>query len=58
MQDTLKFLSAKKVSELLDISETSAYRIVKKMNDELKKQGKIVIPGKISKRYFEEKTYI
>ena len=58
MQDTLKFLSAKKVSEILDISETSAYRIVKKMNDELKKQGKIVIPGKISKRYFEEKTYI
>lgn len=58
MHDTLKFLTAKKVSEILDISETSAYRIVKKMNDELKKQGKIVIPGKISKRYFEEKTYI
>lgn len=52
-----KFLSAKKVSEILETSEATAYRIIRKLNEELKKQGKLVIPGKISRRYFEEKTY-
>lgn len=53
-----KFLTAKKVSEILDVSESSAYRIIRKLNAELEEKGKIVIPGKISKRYFEEKVYI
>lgn len=56
--DEPKFLSAKTVSEILDVSETSAYRIIKKLNKELESQGKITIPGKISKRYFDEKTYL
>lgn len=53
-----KFLNAKEVAELLDISESSAYRIIKKLNDELANQGKITIAGKISKRFFEEKVYM
>lgn len=53
-----KFLSAEKVSKLLGVSATSAYRIIKKLNKELEGQGKITIPGKISKRYFDEKTYL
>lgn len=56
--DEPKFLSAEKVSEILDVSKTSAYRIIKKLNKELEDQGKITIPGKISRRYFEEKTYL
>lgn len=53
-----KFLNAKDVSSILDISESSAYRIIRRLNEELTKQGKIVIAGKISKRYFEEKVYM
>ena len=53
-----KFFTAKDVAELLDISESSAYRIIKKLNDELVDQGKITIAGKISKRFFEEKVYM
>lgn len=53
-----RFLSAKDVSTILSISLTSAYRIIKKLNQELEEAGKIIIPGKISKRYFEEKTYL
>ena len=53
-----KFLTAKDVASILQISQSSAYRIIKLLNEELEKQGKIIIPGKISRRYFEEKTYL
>ena len=53
-----RFLSAADVSELLGVSSTTAYRIIKQLNDELKKQGKIVISGKIASRYFYEKVAI
>lgn len=53
-----KFLTAKDVAVIIRSSEATAYRIIKNMNFELKKKGKITIPGKISKRYFEEKIYL
>lgn len=43
---------------MVKISEVSAYRLIKKMDNELEKKGKVIIKGKISKRFFEEKTYI
>lgn len=52
------FLTAKDVSIIIRSSEATAYRLIKQMNAELKKRGKIIIPGKISKRYFEEKVYL
>ncbi|MDY6171709.1 MAG: helix-turn-helix domain-containing protein [Fusobacterium necrophorum] len=52
------FLTADEVSEALKVSKSTAYRIIDKLNNELKKQNKIIIPGKISKRYFEEKMYL
>lgn len=51
-----KFLTASEVAEILGVSVTTGYRVVKKLNDELKQQGKIVISGKIARRYFEEKV--
>lgn len=53
-----KFYHAQDIAQIMDVSESSAYRIIKKLNAELEDQGKIVIPGKISKRYFEEKVYL
>lgn len=53
-----KFLCAADVASILQVSETTAYRIIKKLNDELKQQGKIVTAGKVSRRYFEEKVYL
>lgn len=53
-----KFLTAKDISIILDVSESSAYRIIRKLNSELEDQGKIIIPGKVSRRYFEEKVYM
>ncbi|WP_206155044.1 transcriptional regulator [Clostridium muellerianum] len=52
----IMFYTAKDVSKILGISETSAYRIIKKLNNELLSKEYIVIPGKISKKYFESKV--
>lgn len=53
-----KFLTASDVSSIMQVSTTSAYRIIKKLNAELQEQGKIIVPGRISRRYFEEKVVI
>lgn len=53
-----QFLTAADVAKILRTSEVTAYRIIKNLNEELKKKGKIILPGKISRRYFEEKIYL
>lgn len=52
-----ELLSATQVAEILNLKRTRGYAIVKELNKELKKQGKIVIPGKISRVYFESKFF-
>jgi len=52
------FYKAEDVANLLDVSKTTAYRIIKNLNNELSDAGKIVIAGKISKKYFEDKIYM
>lgn len=51
-----KFITASEVAEMLGVSLTTGYRIVKQLNDELKQQGFVTIAGKVSKRYFEQKV--
>lgn len=58
MSDTLvkfRFYTIKDVSIMLGISESSAQRIIKKLNKELEQEGYIVIAGKIGRDYFESK---
>lgn len=51
------FISAKEVARELGVSDSFAYRLVRKLNDELEKQGFVVVKGKISRKYFEERVY-
>ena len=51
------FVTAKEVAEDLEISMPFAYKIIRKMNDELKAQGYMVISGRTSRIYYEEKFY-
>lgn len=53
-----QFLTAVDVAKILRTSEATAYRIIRDLNEELKKKGKIILLGKISRRYFEEKIYL
>lgn len=53
-----KFLSASDVANILNISRSTAYRIIRGLNEDLKKSGKITIAGKISAKYFYENVYL
>lgn len=50
------FMRVEDVAEELGISKSYAYKIVQKLNAELKAQGFLTISGRINKQYFLEKT--
>ena len=52
-----QYITAKEVAEVLGISISKAYTIIRQLNDELKKRGYIIISGKCSLQYFKEKVY-
>lgn len=45
-----------KVSKLLGIAKSTAYKFIKQWNSELADMGQTVVRGKIPKLYFEEKN--
>ena len=51
------YYSAGDIAQMLGISKSGAYSIIRKLNGELESRGFIVIQGKVSKAYFEEKWY-
>ena len=51
-----KFLNADDIAALMNVSKSTAYRVIKQLNDDLHKQGFITIHGKVSRRYFETKV--
>ena len=50
-------IHASEVAEELGVSVPYAYKIVKELNEELKKMGYKVISGKVSRKYFHERFY-
>lgn len=57
MTDTSVFYTADDVSVILTVSKPTAYRIIKRLNDELTNKGFIVVSGRVPKKYFNEKFY-
>ena len=53
-----RFMTADDVAKILQVSKSTSYRIIRKMNDDLKKKGTITIAGKVSAKYFYENTYL
>ena len=51
------FVRAEEVAGALGISRPYAYKLVREMNEELKQKGFLTSPGRVSRRYFEEKFY-
>ena len=51
------YFTAQEVAVMLGVSRGQAYKLVKGMNEELAKQGYIVISGKVPKKYFSERYY-
>ena len=51
------FMKADEVQEFLGVSRTESYRIIKQLNEELKANGYMIITGRVSRKYLEEKVY-
>ena len=51
------YVNAKDVMRTLGVSRGKAYKIIHQLNEELLSQGYIIIAGKCSRKYFNEKFY-
>ena len=54
---TQQYLRADDVAQILGVSKPKAYSIMRSLNEELKKKGYITVAGRVSAKYFSEKTY-
>ena len=52
-----QFITAIEVAEIMGISRTKAYQIVRSLNRELKEMGYITIAGKCPIQFFKQKFY-
>jgi len=50
------FMRVDEVAKELGISKSYAYKIVQKLNAELKEKGYLTIAGRVSKRFFYERV--
>jgi len=51
------YVDAKEVMQTLGVSRGKAYKIIQRLNEELKERGYVIIAGKCSRKYFNEKFY-
>lgn len=52
-----RFLNVNDAADYLDISVPTAYKIIRRLNDELSKMGYLMVSGRVSKIFFEQKVY-
>lgn len=57
MEQRRKMLSAKEVSELLEISNSYAYKVINQLNKELEKAGYLTIHGKVDSLYLNKRYF-
>ena len=54
--ESTSFMRVDEVAQELGISKSYAYKIVQKLNTELKEKGFMTISGRVNKQYFMERT--
>ena len=57
MNENKIYLTAKEFAGMLGVSESQAYKMIRKINLELEKKGFITVKGKVSKYYIEQHWY-
>lgn len=55
--DSRSFITAAELAEMLSVSIGHAYKIIRRLNEELEKQGYLTFAGRIPRRYLEERCY-
>lgn len=53
MEALRRMLTAKEVADRLGVSRTTAYTVIRELNEEMTRRGCKVIPGRVSNEYFE-----
>lgn len=51
------FIFADEIAEQLHVSKAFAYKVIKRMNDELEAKGFLTISGRVSRVFYEERVY-
>lgn len=55
MEDqTNRMITAHNIMERLSVSKSTAYNIMREINDDLETRGLKIIPGRVSERHFEK----
>ncbi|MCI9025849.1 MAG: DNA-binding protein [Dorea sp.] len=52
-----QFIGAKEVAEILGVSESKAYSVIRDLNKELKEKNFITVQGRVSRVFFQERVY-
>lgn len=52
-----QFMRVEEVAEILDVSTSYAYKVIRELNEELKRKGFITISGRVNREYFNERLY-
>ena len=49
------FMNVEEVAQELGVSKSYAYKVVQKLNGELKEKGYLTVSGRVNRKYFMEK---
>ncbi len=51
------FMRVEEVAEELGVSISYAYKVIRRLNDELKEKGFVTIAGRVNRQYFNERVF-
>ncbi len=51
------YFTVNDVIEILGVSKSKAYKVIREMNDQLAKEGYLTVAGKVPRNYFEKRWY-
>lgn len=57
MRNQSIYITASELAEMMGVSNGHAYKLIREMNSELKKQGYLTIAGKLPRAYLERCLY-
>ena len=49
------FITAPEIAEICAISVSKAYQIIRELKEQMRKQGKLTLRGKVNRRFFEQR---
>ena len=57
LMESKRFLTASDVKEMLGVSLSYAYKLIRRLNAELEADGLVTIKGRISRKYLMKRMY-